>query len=306
MSNAPLPVSASSLPTLIGWQGIRLRVPDGWYFNGFSGHWREGVLQVASQGATTLDVKWVRSKKASDLRLHLDKYLKKIEQDTRKRKQRFTGRVDTISEQCLEFQWKSDRKGIGMVRRCSNCQCISLIQISGQRNTPLHVLASHIFETLQDCSGDGWTDWSLYGLQTAVPERFLLEQQRILTGQTRLLFRCKREQILIERFAQAEQSLHDWSVQDWAEAGAEWRLFQRQVEETAWRNHEGASMTGRLKGFRWAREFEQSVFRLHRPALRVRAAIWHCSNRNQILHVRHQGSRRSDLLEQIVERTVCH
>jgi hypothetical protein len=306
MSNVLSPVSTSSLPTLIGWQGVRLRVPNGWFFNGFSGNWREGVLQIASQGATTLDVKWVRSKKPSDLRLHLDKYLKKIEQDARKRKQRFTGRVETVSEQHLEFQWKSDRKGIGIVRRCPNCQCITLTQISGLRNTPIHVLAFHIFDTLQDCSGDGWNDWSLYGLQTAVPERFLLEHQRIMTGQTRLLFRYRREQILIERFAQAEQSLQDWSLQDWTDVGAEWRTFKKQVEEVSWRNHKGISMNGRLKGFRWMREFEQGIFRLHRPALRVRAALWHCTNRNQILHVRYQSPRRSGLLEQIIERTVCH
>jgi len=159
---------------------------------------------------------------------------------------------------------------------------------------------------MQDCSSDGWSDWSLYGLQTAVPEHFALEQHRIFTGQTRLLFRHRREQVVIERFAQAEQALQDWNVAEWASAWGEWRLFKGQVNEHLWRNHEGAIMIGRLKGFRWAREFEQSVFRLHRPALRVRGAVWHCPNRNLILHVRHQGPRRSDLLEQMIERTICH
>lgn len=302
-----LPALSQSLPSLIGWQGISLRAPEGWYLNGVHGTWREGVFQVASRGVCAVDVKWVRSQKASDLRFHLDRYLSKMEKDARKRKSGFSGKVEKHSDESLSFTWKADRKAVGIARRCPECRCIILAQVSGSRTDSVSTLASQIFSTLQDHSSDGWSTWCLYGLHTQVPEEFQLEKHRLLTGQTRLLFRHRREVLQIERIAQAEQLLNGNLPSQWGQFYREWRAYKGIWEERAYHRHQGAHFSGRLKMFPLVRECEQGLIRFQKPALKAHIAVWHCEPRNMLVHVVAQGGKKTQsLLEQVVERTQCH
>lgn len=297
---------SSALPTWIGWQGIRLGVPEGWFLNGFSGNEREGVLQICSPGSLTVEVKWVRSGKASDLRFHLDRYLGLIEREARKRKQRFTGRIESVSPDHLEFTWKADRKAVGMVRRCAQCGCILLAQVSGRQGEHLHTLASQILRTLRDHSEDGWLEWSLYGLCTAVPERFRLETHQLLSGKTCLIFRFHRERLRVERLARAEQVLREGNLQAWVLKWAEEHRWKGSVQPFDLHGHEGFLFEGRVRGVGALREVWGAFASLHRPALPLRAAFWVCPQRNLLLQVIHQSPRTSNLLEQVLERTGCH
>ncbi|MCS7209314.1 MAG: hypothetical protein NZ874_07060, partial [Fimbriimonadales bacterium] len=61
------PLAVPALPTLIGWQGIRLNTPPDWFLKGYSGNWREGVLQIGSPQSAEIDLKWSRVRRKTDL-----------------------------------------------------------------------------------------------------------------------------------------------------------------------------------------------------------------------------------------------
>ena len=49
----------------------------------------------------------------------------------------------------------------------------------------------------------------------------------------------------------------------------------------------------------------RQVFRLRLPAWRVRAVAWLCKARNTVFHIQHFSPFRSNLLEEVMARTVC-
>lgn len=296
------------LPVCIAWQGIRLQLPNEWFLNGFSGDWREGVLTISSPGKTHLDIKWVRTKGRSDLQFHLQRFLKQLERDARKRGARFTGTMEPEGEASLRFRWSGHEQAVGRIRRCPECRCITLMQLrSASRHEPLHTLARAIFDTLIDHPDEeDWVDWSLYGLQTAVPERFRLESHTILTGQTRLSFRAGRERLIVERVARAEQLMRGWSLPDWAQVWLRWERWRGRLEPFEFEGDPALLLQGRLREGALITESLQGLFTLHLPAWRIRAVAWLCPERNALFHIVHQSSRRTHLLDEVMARTVCH
>lgn len=296
------------LPVCIAWQGIQLQLPNEWFLNGFSGDWREGVLTISSPGKTHLDIKWVRTKGRSDLHFHLQRFLRQLERDARKRRARFTGTIEPETEQRLRFRWSGHEQAVGRIQRCPKCQCITLMQLrTASRHEPLHTLAHAIFSTLVDHPDEqGWVEWSLYGLQTAVPQRFRLESHAILTGQTRLKFRAGRERLIIERVARAEQLMRGWSLQDWAQAWLRWERWRGTREPFEFEGDPALLLEGRLSAGALLSESLQSLFTLRLPAWRIRAVAWFCPARNALFHILHQSPRPSRLMEEVMARTVCH
>jgi hypothetical protein len=296
------------LPVRIAWQGIQLQVPEEWFLNGFSGDWREGLLTISSPGRTHLDLKWVRTKARSDLQLHLQQFLKRLERDARKQRARFSGTLEPDDNAGFRFRWSGLEHAVGRIQRCPECHCITLMQLrTAARHEPLHTLASAIFDTLRDHPDeDGWVEWSLYGLRTAVPERFRLEKQAILTGQTRLVFRAGRERLLVERIARAEQLLKEWSLPEWAQVWLRWEQWHGTAEPLELENHPALRLQGRLSGGHLITETLPALLTLRLPAWRIDAALWLCPKRNTLYHILHQHSRKSELLNEVIARTVCH
>jgi len=296
------------LPVTIAWQGIRLQVPEAWFLNGFSGDWREGMLTISSTGKTHLDIKWVRTKARSDLQFHLQRFLKRLERDARKQRARFTGTLEPDGKEGFRFRWNGVGQAVGRIQRCPECQCITLMQLrTTARHEPLHTLASAIFETLCDHPDEqGWVEWSLYGLRTAVPNRFRLERHTILTGQTRLAFRAGRERLIVERIARAEQLLKDWSLHEWAQVWLRWEQLRGTPEPFELESDPALRLQGRLSWGHLIAESLPALLTLRLPAWRIRAAVWLCPKRNTLYHILHQHSRKSKLLDEVMTRTVCH
>ncbi len=296
------------LPVHIAWQGIQLLLPNEWFLNGFSGDWREGVLTISSPGKTHLDIKWVRTKKRSDLQFHLQQFLKRLERDARKRRVRFTGSIEPDGKTGYRFRWSGHEQAVGRIRRCPECQCITLMQLrSASRHEPLHTLACAIFDTLVDHPDDeGWVEWSLYGLQTAIPDRFRLESHTILTGQTRLAFRAGRERLIVERIGRAEQHMRGWSMPDWVRVWLHWERWHGALEPFEFDGDEAVLLQGQLRAGALLTESLQSLLGLRLPAWRIRAVAWFCPERNALFHVLHQSARKSHLLDEVMAKTICH
>lgn len=297
-----------ALPTRIGWQGIRFNAPPDWFLKGYSGDWREGFLQVGSPHSAEIDLKWTRARRKTDLTYVLQQFLHKLERAKRKAKQPFTGTLHPVDEHHIEFRWRSDERAVGRIIRYPEHHTIVLIQLrSASKHDALHQLARPIFDSLEVAPDpDGWIEWSLYGLQTAAPAKFRLEKAQVLTGHTRLSLRWREERLIIERIARAEQLMKGYDLSEWADHWLRWRHWRGTREPFQWGEHDtGVHMRTRLPAGALLAELVLSPIRLRLPAWRVRAVAWLCRERNTVFHIQHHAFRNSNLLEEVMARTVC-
>jgi len=297
-----------ALPTLIGWQGIRLNAPPEWFFNGYSGDWRDGFLQIGSPHNTELDLKWTRSRRTTDLQYVLQQFLKTVERAKRKARHPFTGTLHPVDAHCIEFRWRADERAVGRIQRYPEHHTIVLMQLrSASRHDALFQIARPIFESVRVAPDeDGWVEWSLYGLQTAAPTAFRLEQSQVLTGQTRLTLRRRHERLVIERVARAEQLMKGYEFTEWVDYWLRWRGWRGEREPFTWsENDHGVHLNTRLGASALITECITSPLRLRLPAWRVRAVAWFCRERNAVFHIQHFSPFRSNLIEEVMARTVC-
>ncbi|GIV06964.1 MAG: hypothetical protein KatS3mg017_0166 [Fimbriimonadales bacterium] len=298
----------SALPTLIGWQGIRLNAPPDWFLKGYSGEWRDGFLQVGSPHSAEIDLKWTRSRRQTDLRFVLQQFLRTLERAKHKARQPFTGTLSPVDENCIEFRWRSDERAVGRIQRYPEHHTIVLFQLrSSSRHDALHQWARPIFETLRVAPDeDGWVEWSLYGLQTAAPANFRLEKSQLLTGQTSLTLQRRHERLVIERIARAEQLTKGYEFVEWVDHWLRWRGWKGVREPFTWdENDFGVHLCSRLGWGALLTECVVSPLRVRLPAWRVRAVAWFCQERNTVFHIQHFSAFSSNLIEEVMARTVC-
>ncbi|MCS6924007.1 MAG: hypothetical protein NZM10_06495 [Fimbriimonadales bacterium] len=299
---------SNSLPTLIGWQGIRLNTPPDWFLKGYSGEWREGFLQVGSPASAEIDLKWTRSRRRTDLQYVLQQFLSKLERAKRKARHPFTGTIHPVNEHRIEFRWRADERAVGCIQRYPEAHTIVLIQLrSSSKHDALHQLARPIFESVRVAPDeDGWVEWSLYGLQTAAPADFRLEKSQVLTGQTRLVLRRRHERLVIERIARAEQLIKGYEFTEWVDHWLRWQGWRGEREPFTWGEHDtGVHLRTRLGWGALLTECLASPLRLRLPAWRVRAVAWLCRERNAVFHLQHFSPFPSNLIEEVMARTVC-
>ncbi|MCX7924354.1 MAG: hypothetical protein N2554_00920 [Fimbriimonadales bacterium] len=300
--------ASPALPNLIGWQGIRLHTPPDWFLKGYSGEWRDGFMQIGSPHSAEIDLKWTRSRRKTDLNYVLQQFLKQLERAKRKARQPFAGTIHPVDEHCIEFRWRSDERAVGRIQRDPEHHTILLIQLrSASKHDALFQLARPIFESVRVAPDeDGWVEWSLYGLQTAAPADFRLEKAQVLTGQTRLTLSRRHERLLIERIARAEQLMKGYELAEWADYWLRWRNWRGVREPFTWSEHDfGVHLKTRLGWGALLNECVVSPLRLRLPAWRVRAVAWFCKERNTVFHLQHFSPFRSNLIEEVMARTVC-
>lgn len=298
----------AALPTLIGWQGIRLNAPPDWFLKGYSGDWRDGFLQVGSPHSAEIDLKWTRTRRKTDLQFVLQQFLNRLERAKRKARQPFAGTLHRVDDHCIEFRWRSDERAVGRIQRYPEHETIVLFQLrSSSRHDALHQFARPIFDTLRVAPDeDGWVDWSLYGLQTAAPADFRLERSQVLTGQTRLVLQRRHERLVLERIARAEQLMKGYEFAEWVDYWLRWRGWRGVREPFTWdENDFGVHLRTRVGWGALLTECVASPLRLRLPAWRVRAVAWVCRARNAVFHIQHFSAFRSDLIEEVMARTVC-
>lgn len=297
-----------ALPTLIGWQGIRLNAPSDWFFKGYSGEWRDGFMQIGSPHSAELDLRWTRTRRTTDLQYVLQQFLSTVERSKRKARRAFTSTLHPVDEHCIEFRWRADERAVGRIQRYPEHHTIVLIQLrSASRYDTLFQLARPIFESLRVAPDeDGWVEWSLYGLQTAAPAAFRLEKSQVLTGQTRLTLRRRHERLVVERIARAEQLMKGYEFTEWVDYWLRWRGWRGERESFTWsENDYGVHLSTWLGGGALITECIACPLRLRLPAWRVRAVAWFCQERNAVFHIQHFSPFRSNLIEEVMARTVC-
>src|SRR5580658_8277341 len=162
------PDSALPAPTVIGWQGVRFKMPPEWNVTGFSLDRNNGYIRVDSPGAGTMSAqvrwtsaattqnqpptpyymlapyfrKWLRrpapALPPTDLKASLEKVLNDAAKDAKKRKASFDSQMkaqrtegDNNERTAINFSWTGAGRGQGKIWKCDTCSRVVVAQVIG-------------------------------------------------------------------------------------------------------------------------------------------------------------------------------
>ncbi|MEI6511701.1 MAG: hypothetical protein WCO51_00295 [bacterium] len=290
--------------SLVAWHGVSFWVPNDWTFIPVNDP-NETRIQVISPGQFTVQLRTQKSKAKADLHPVIDKYLKVIENQAKKKRQTFTGRVSDKPDGELEYNWRSDVKTHGVVRQCPTCMKIVIAEVTGGKNDAVLAMSKKILATLKDHQDDGWIPWAAFGLVTASPENYRLEKFQFTSGYLTMRFAKNGQSIVTDRWGLAYLALEECTLEQWFIRSGKWDSSEGTLEPATIHGHEGFYWTAQLKPLVKLREAITMLFKWKWPAFKVSGAGWHCPDTNRLFMVTWQHRGKIDF-DELIERTVCH
>ena len=120
------------MAALFGWQGLSLQHPDDWAPVVLSGDRRSGYARLASPRALSLQIRWALAGSES-LDRALGRYLDRLSQDARRKRQRFSREVHE-EEATLRYRYQSEVDGEGLLFPTDDGR-IAFIEALGESTT---------------------------------------------------------------------------------------------------------------------------------------------------------------------------
>ena len=313
----------------MGWQGLTMQVPPAWNLVSYGGDAKAGSLRLdnsewVERGVAGVDVRWIPVKGKvtdADLEKRLAQYLASIEKSAKRQKIAATTQVKELRDArhpersgLRAFIWKADRKAVGRIWHCAECMRVIIAQVVGGVRDDFGSLAADALQTLECHPPDGdWRVWSLYDLHTQVPGDYALKTRPQLMNiyvQMPFVRGNSQDTLTVEQWGVANVQLRGAYLDQWF--GDKNRALEGQLKyaarEATAQGHPALALTGRRTGVSyWASHAVPQITRLQMPATHFEARIWECPDSNKI-HLVQSFSRRPQphLVEQIVERTLCH
>lgn len=331
-------------PTVIGWHGIRFKLPPDWNLVSFSLERDSGYLRVdaPADGALTVQVRWLdagrmqtpntiygylvrmwgRSKqpiKSSasqpDLRASLERLLREIEKQAKKNQARFECHLKPEhwegERRAIHFSWTGGGRGQGKIWHCTLCNRVVMAQVAGltKDHAAIAAVAAQLFGTLQDHSLEGRNLWALYDLQVEIPDTFFLQEQRLYSGHLRLAFSRYGERLVVERWGLASTTLRRFTLQEWFQNQSLVNLKGEQpVLYALPKGHEAILYKQPLPLGKRLVALKNAGGRVARAATHYAGGGWVCeeSNKIYIIQLFYNENERADLWEEIATRCLCH
>lgn len=291
-----------------GWQGIVADVPEDWCLAAVSGEGKEGYFRIDSTGTLVLEVKWSKFTGKANLHGRLTAYLESLKKKAKKSKLGFDYKINAKNEDTINFTWKSDRKAQGRIWKCDACGRILIAQLSGALNDDISIEASKIFSTFIDHSEDNWKIWGIYGLVTEVPPDYVLEKHQLMSGYIQLVFKKKNDKIVIERWGLANTVLKNTALKDWfmLRSVYELRPYRFEIENVQFEEEQGLRLHGRRSSIKEHLRTVSEFLTLQKPSYKLDGYVWHCDESNKIFSIYTVHSKNENVIDEILERTVCH
>ncbi len=304
----------------IGWQGLTLRVPDGWEVTGFSGDLKEGYLRIDDGESQSCELKWgswgPREKKEPDVELRAESYLGSLSRMAKKKKQSFTGKLapaprgTTRPERiACGLTFTSEKKALGVSLYCRESRRVVIAQVQGATTK----VAEGILGSLDVKDAEpGWRLWALYDLRIVVPSEFLLLTQQVMNVYVMLSLGRGAERLTIEQWSVADVARKDSYLDIWMRMNAkgELNLMTTDADELAGgvHGHDAIALSGRLQiGLPLLNAIKESLRQFQWPATRYMAQAWECKEGNKLYLVQHTRTRKSvDVSGEVTRRVVCH
>jgi len=308
--------------TMVGWQGVSVRVPEEWSPVSVSGEGEAGYLRIASPDTRSLEIKWEETKGSVSVPDALERYFKKLKRTAKKTRHdlrirerpKHLGSLRPPNQAPISYSWEADRRALGVIWHCGECRRLVIAELVGMLEDDLS-LAAEILKSIHEHGEGGWNTWGLYGLAVDVPAEFRIESQQLTTGYLKLTFRHRAQMLVVERWGLANVVLKGGSSEASPERAWRWfaareaaRLsrYRYRANELAWRGHRVSCLEGRERLLPGIARAVQSLTRLSLPALQFRGYVWECPETNKILALTGQEKRGSDITRRVFERFACH
>ena len=321
-------------PTVIGWQGVRFKLPPEWNVTGFSLDRSNGYIRVDSPGAGTMSVqvrwssaganenapptpyymlapyfrKWLRRSPPpvapTDLKANLEKVLKDAARDARKRKTNFDSQMkpqrlegERGERTAINFTWTGAGRGQGKIWKCDTCSRVVVAQVIGmpRDHNAMGTVASQLFGTFEDHPTDGFDLWALYDLRASIPIEFTLQSHKLMSGHLQLVFSRGAERIVLDRWGLANVTLKKFTDDEWLRNNALCRLDgMEKRRETMAIGHDGALFQGALPAGGRMFAFREAKGSLRRFPTRYTGGVWHCPDSNKLFAIQMLHNRHTE------------
>jgi len=313
----------------MGWQGLTMLAPPAWNLVSYGGDAKAGSLRLdnsefAAHGVLGVDIRWIPVKGKvtdADLEKRLALYLASIEKGAKRQKVATVTQTKALQDTrhpertgMRSFTWKADRKAVGRIWHCSECMRVVIAQVVGGVRDDFGGLAADALQTLECHAADAdWRVWSLYDLHTQTPSDYSLKTKPQLMNiyvQLPFVRGNSMDSLTVEQWGVANVQLRGAYLDQWfrqKNQALEGQLKYEAREATA-QGHPALALTGRRTGLSyWGSHALPQITRLQMPATHFEARIWECPESNKV-HLVQSFSRRPQphVVEQIVERTLCH
>jgi hypothetical protein len=310
-----------------GWQGLTAVLPDTWNMAAYGGEPRSGNVRWDNSDSNRdniagLEVRWNQTSKPLtdvDLEKRIDQYFTGIERQARKDditvETKSTPSTDEEHPERISrsFVFRTDRKGVGRIWYCHQCRRTVIAQVvvgvKSDVAIPRRVLDSVLCHPVEP----NWQVWSLYDLKTEIPAAYsLLRKPQLMNIYVQLAFQWGRstDEITVEQWGVANVQLRGAYLDEWfrEKSSAVIPMLDYETEEVTAHGHTALRIRGRRRGLRyWLFEAWPQIQRLRKPSTYFEACLWECPETNKV-HLIQTFTRRHqpELVDQIVERTLCH
>jgi hypothetical protein len=303
------------LPSLLGWRGVSLRVPEDWTLTKVSKEGESGYLRADSLEGLFVQIRWSEKKGLVSVPDSFDQYTRDLQKSARKQRQQidFKLRPRALSgirrsqDAPLTYSWSSDQKALGLIYHCGECHRLVIAEVVGPPEADLSV-AGPILRSIHEHGEGGWNTWGVHGLHAQVPEEFQIERQTLVTGHVMLRFRSRSRLLILQQWGLANVALKGTNISEWYEYQERNRLsrYTYRRDRAPFRGHEAFRMSGREKILPGVAKAIQDLAAFTKPSLGFHACAWHCEETNRIYAVSAEHPRGDDVFEQVLCRMSCH
>lgn len=310
----------NEVPALVGWMGVTAECPAGWSPVSVSGEGEPGYLKVVSPDTRFLEIKWEQPRGVVSVPDALEAYLVRLRKAAKKSRQelevklrpRSLAGVRPQKETPIAYSWEADRKALGCIWHCGECNRMMIAEVVGQPDDDLS-FAREVLKGIgehgeRDGEGRRWNTWALYGLNFAAPESYRVESQSLMTGHQRLLLRERGSTLRADRWGLAEIALKGTDLRTWyvSREAAMLSRYAYSVEEVMVGAHPGFRVRGRMRAHAAVLAVVRSGSGLVWPRFFLEGWVWRCPESNRIYAVTGEQPRKSSLVAEVVARMSCH
>ncbi|UCC67749.1 MAG: hypothetical protein JSV79_11615 [Armatimonadota bacterium] len=301
--------------SLIGWQGISVRVPADWTLGAVGGDKKAGYLRVDDEKMPRLQVKWSRGR--MNLEQKRKEYVKRLTRRGRFRR-RATGLEVTTDERVVSkrskrkkelvgYGWRGPQCGIGVLWNCEVCGRALIAQVAWLLEEEGHETAREVLDSLDDHGTGGWETWGVDGLAFLAPEKYELSGWRRMTRYLEVSLARGAAQLKVARWGLVPMVLEGRPVKEWYEEEHRRRRDVRWDGERAEvKGHEGVRAWGERR--RLGGGVRRMAARLvRREAIdRFEGYAWHCPESNRLYLVESVHGKGGEITRGVVDSVVCH
>jgi hypothetical protein len=173
-----------------------------------------------------------------------------------------------------------------------------------------------------ECHGSGgWQTWSLFGMKVEIPEEFLLQKSKLMTGRLEIDWMRKRrpgllatwrrdETLSLTRVSLADvllenKTLDAWTLDNIAHKNKQW-LFMK-FKEGRVRDHEAVCSEGVFRDIALRIRRALTDFAMRRRAPRAQLRVWHCEPSNKIYAFVYELTPTNDhVAADVLDSLECH